>query len=233
MIGKFAALIVITIVTDGIGDVVLAGAEGWGLSAGAASVVAGGAEAAVFTTLNQIFIDEDHSFGHIVFDFAANWAMFGMMRRFAAFAKAAELSKFTAVTGQTVLMVGTTLARAELEKEIKDGRNLNKEELKQLAIQGIIMAIALHAISPKLKPLFTDLENASFTWATKLRLNNKTLPSLQAHAEALNGAKDLKVAQDYVATEKAWVEERLALLDRSAHRPRRRSRGPRTASRPG
>jgi hypothetical protein len=40
-----------------------------------------------------IFLDSDHSFGHIVYEFGANWAMFGVMQRFQAFAEVAELSK--------------------------------------------------------------------------------------------------------------------------------------------
>src|SRR5262249_6420423 len=123
------------------------------------------------------------------------------------------LGKFVAITGQTVLMAGMTFARADLEKYLKDGRHLNKEEIAQIAVQGIIMAIAMHAIAPKFKPLFADLEASSYTFATKLRASNSEQGVLAAKAEALKGTRDLKPAQDYIAEERKWVEERLALLD--------------------
>jgi adenosine deaminase len=214
MVGKFAALIVITIVTDGLGDIVLAGAEGWGLSAGAASLVAGGAEAAAFTTLNQIFLDDDHGIGHIALDFVMNVGMFSAMRRFALFAKTAELSKAALVTRQTLLMAGMTIARAELEKVVSSGRLLDRGEIAQIAVQGIIQAIAMHAIAPTVKPmLFGELENSAYAWATQLRANNATQKALTAESKTLAGAKDLAAAQAYVAQERAWVAERLALLD--------------------
>lgn len=217
MIGKFAALIVITIVTDGLGDIVLAGAEGWGLSSGAAAVVAGGAEAAVFTTLSQIFLDDDHGLGHIALDFVGNWVMFGAMRRFAMFAKTAELTKFATITGQTVLMAGMTFARAELDRLVQDGRLLTRGEVAQIAVQGVIQAIAMHAIAPTVKEhLFGDLENSAYTWATRLRANNANLEALKIQLETLKGAKDLAAAQTYIANERAWVQERMALLDEIA-----------------
>lgn len=217
MVGKFAAMIVITIVTDGLGDIVLAGAEGWGLAAGTARLVAGGAEAIAFTTLSQIFLDDDHGFGHIAFDLGANLVMFGAMRRFALFAETAKLSKGVATTGQTVLMAGLTLARAELEKAITDGRVLDRGEITELAVQGIIQAIAMHAIAPTVKEkLFGGLEGSAYEFMSNLRANNATWESLKLDANALKSAKDLAKAQAYIAKERAWIQERLAVLDEIA-----------------
>ena len=213
LIGKLVMLLVITVVTAGVGDLVAAGAAGWELSAGTTALAVGGAEAATFTALNQVFLDDNHSFGHVVYEFGANWAMFGVMRRFQAFAEVAELSKVKAVGGSTLIMAASTYAKADLDKVIHDGHHLNSEEIKQIALQGMAMAIAMHAIAPLTKPAFAELEGGAYSFAARIKANNRTRNALAAQAEGLKGTRDFKQAQEYVANEKAWLEEKLKLLD--------------------
>ncbi len=213
LIGEFVAIIAITIVTAGVGDLVAAGAAGWELSAGSTALLAGGAEAATFTMLSQIFLDSDHSFGHIAYEFASNWALFGVLRRFQAFAEVAKLSKVEAVGGNVLLLAATTYAKADLDKYIKEGRHLNADEVKQVALQGMAMAIAMHAIAPAIKPMFSELEGSAYAFASKLKANNRAQEALRASAEALKGSRDFGQAKDYVTKEKAWLEERLKILD--------------------
>jgi len=213
LIGKLVMLLVITVVTAGVGELVAAGAAGWELSAGATAVAVGGAEAATFTALNQVFLDSDHSFGHVVYEVGTNWAMFGVMRRFQAFAEIAELSKVKAVGGSTLIMAASTYAKADLDKYVHDGRHLDGAEIKQIALQGMAMAIAMHAIAPLTKPAFAELEGSAYSFAARIRANNRTRAALAIQAEGLKGTRDFKQAQDYVANEKAWLEDKLKILD--------------------
>lgn len=213
LIGKIVALLVITVVTMGVGDIVAAGALGWGLGAGSTAVLVGGAEALTFTLLSQIFLDNEHSLGHIAYEFSTNWALFGILRRFQAFAEVAKLGTVTKFGGQAILLGSMTFAKAELDVLIKEGRHLTKEEIKTIALQGIAMYIAMYAIAPMTKPLFADLESGAYAFSAKLKANNRTRAALETQAGALKGSKDFAAARDYVSAEKAWLEERLKILD--------------------
>ena len=213
IIGKVIAMLAITVVTVGVGDLVVAGAAGWELSAGATAAVAGGAEAVTFTVLSQVFLDDHHGAGHIGYELATNWAMFGVMRRFAIFAEVAKLGKISAIGGQTLILAATTYAKADLDKLIQEGRHLNNEEIQQIALQGMAMAIAMHAVAPMTKPLFAELEGSAYAFTSKLKANNVTQRALTTSAEALKGTRDFSAARKYVSTEKAWLEERLKILD--------------------
>ena len=213
LISEFVVVIAITVVTAGVGDLVVAGAAGWELSAGTTAVLAGGAEAATFTLLNQVFLDSDHSLGHVAYEFGTNWAMFGVMRRFQMFAEVAKLSKVTTMTGQTLLMAASTYAKADLDKYIKEGRHLNQDEVKQIALQGLAMAVAMHAIAPAMKPMWEELEGSTYKFASTLKANNRMRDTLQVKADVLKGTRDYASAIDYVTQERVWLEERVKILD--------------------
>ena len=225
LIGQLVVLVAITVVTAGVGDLVVAGAAGWELSAGATAVLAGGAEAATFTVLSQIFLDSDHSFGHVVYEFGTNWAMFGVMRRFQMFAEVAKLSKVSAVGGNVLILAATTFAKADLDKYIKEGRHLSSDEVKMIALQGMAMAIAMHAIAPMTKPLFAELEGSAYAFTSKLKANNRMQETLTVQTEALKGSRDFAQAQEYVGKEKAWLEERLRILDEVEAAAKKESEG--------
>jgi hypothetical protein len=212
LIGKLVAMLVITVITAGVGDIVLAGAVGWELSAGATAVLVGGAEAATFTVLSQVFLEEDHSLGHIAYEFGTNWAMFGALRRFAMFAEVAELGVVAKYGGQAVLLGALTFAKADLDTYIRHGRHLTREEAKTIALQGVAMYIAMHAVAPLAKPLFAELEGSAYAFTSKLRANNRTQQALKATIEALKGTRDFKTAREYVAAERAWLEERIGII---------------------
>ena len=213
MISEFVVVIAITIVTAGVGDLVAAGAVGWELSAGSTALLVGGAEAATFTLLSQVFLDSDHSFGHVVYEFGSNWAMFGVMRRFQAFAEVAELSKATQVAGSTLIMAASTFAKADLDVYIKEGRHLSAEEVKAIALQGMAMAIAMHAIAPKMKPMWQDLEGSAYKFGTELAANNRMGETLKVKAELLKGTKDYVGATEYLTQEAQWLKQRVEVLD--------------------
>jgi len=213
IIGKVIAMLAITVITVGVGDLVVAGAVGWELGAGATAVAAGGAEAVTFTLLSQVFLDDQHGVSHIGYELATNWAMFGVMRRFAIFAEVAKLGKISAIGGQTLILAATTYAKADLDKLIQEGRHLNSDEIQQLALQGMAMAIAMHAVAPAAKPMFAELEGSAYAFTSKLKANNVTQRALTTSAEALQGSRDFSAAKKYVSQEKAWLEERLKILD--------------------
>jgi hypothetical protein len=87
------------------------------------------------------------------------------------------------------------------------------DESLAIALQGMAMAIAMHAIAPMTKPLFAELEGSAYAFTSKLKANNRMQEALSAQAEALQGARDFAQAQEHVAKEKRWLEERLRLLD--------------------
>lgn len=212
LVGKVLVLMAITVITMGVGDIILAGAAGWELSAGATAVVVGGAEAATFTLLSQIFLDSEHGLGHLAYEFATNWAMFGVLRRFQLFAEVAKLGKVANLGGSVLLLSATTYAKADLDKYIKEGRHLSGEEVKAIALQGMAMAVAMHAIAPITKPLFAELEGSAYAFTSRLRANNRTQATLRAQVESLRGSRDFGAAQDYVSQERAWLQDRLEIL---------------------
>lgn len=212
LISEFVVLIAITVVTVGVGELVAGAAAGWELSAGATAIVAGGAEAGTFTLLSQIFIDSDHNFGHVLYELATNWALFGLMRRFQMFAEVAKLGKVAAVGGNLLILAATTYAKADLDTYIREGRHLNADEVKMIALQGMAMAIAMHAIAPMSEPLFKELEDSGYAFAKGLKENNQRQGALSVQAEAIKGTRDFAQAQEYVAQETEWLEERVEIL---------------------
>ena len=80
----------------------------------------------------------------VVYEFMTNWAIFGVLRRFQMFAEIAKLSKVTAVGGNVLILAATTYAKADLDKCLHEGRHLNGEEIKLIALQGMAMAIAMN-----------------------------------------------------------------------------------------
>lgn len=218
LVGKLVALLVITIVTAGLGEVFAAGAVGLGLGTSTTALSTGGillvgaGEAAVFTALSQLLLDDNHDAGHIAFEFGANWLMFGALRKFAGFAEAAKLSAVVKGGGQLVLLESMTLAKAEIDKLVKTGKHLTRGEIGEIAVQALVMYIAMNAISKYTQPMFRPLEGAAYRFGTRLRTNNAEIGALRARAAALQGTKDLAAARKLVAAERAWLEERSAVL---------------------
>lgn len=110
-------------------------------------------------------------------------------------------------------MTATTFAKADLDKYIASGKHLNADEVKMIALQGMAMAIAMHSIAPKTKAMMAELEGSAYAFGTKLRANNLRLKSLTAEAEMLATTKDFKLAQQHVNNEKAFLDERIKILD--------------------
>jgi hypothetical protein len=207
-IGKIVALLVITIVTMGVGELVIGAAGAYGLGTGATILAVGGAEAATFTLLSQIFLEKDHSIGHIAWEFASNWAMFGVLRRFSAFAEASKLGTAATMSGQAVILGAMSLAKEEIDKYARTGKHLTKEEIEQIAIQGLVMWIALNAAGRLAQPMLKQLEGVGHSLGTKIRAANKSGEGLKAMAEALHGQRDPAKALAYIEKERAWLEQK-------------------------
>jgi hypothetical protein len=46
---------------------------------------------------------------------------------------------------------------------------LNGDEVKHIALQGMAMAIAMHAIAPLTKPAFAELEGSAYSPAARIK----------------------------------------------------------------
>lgn len=198
LIGKIVAMLVITIVTMGVGEFVI--------GAGATLLTVSGAEALTFTVLSQILLETDHSAGHIAGELATNWLMFGAMRRFAAYGEAAKLSKVTAASGQAVLIGAMGLAKEEIEKYIKTGKHLTKAEIGGIALQSLIMFVALQGVGHLAKPIMTGLRAEGTMLALRRNAANRAGEGLKAMAEGLAGSRDTAKALKYIDAERTWLE---------------------------
>lgn len=206
LIGKIVAMLVITIITAGVGEFVAGAALGAELSAGATLVAVGGAEALTFTVLSQILIDTDHSAGHVAYELATNFAMFGALRRFAAFAEAAKLSKFTAATGQAVILGAMSLAKEEIATYVRKGRHLTREEIGQIALQSLVMFVALNGVGKLAEPILKNIRAEGTMLALRRNAANRAGEGLKTMQEALIGSKDPAQALKYIEAERNWMQ---------------------------
>ena len=206
LIGKIVAMLVITIVTAGVGEFVAGFAAGAELSTGATLVAVSGAEAISFTLLSQVLLETNHSAGHIAWELATNWLMFGAMRRFALYAEAAKLGKVTAASAQAVLIGAMGLAKEEIEKYVKTGKHLTREEMGQIALQSLIMFVALQGVGRLAKPILTGLRAEGTMLALRRNAANRAGAGLKAMAQGLVGSRDVAKALEYIDAERAWLE---------------------------
>jgi hypothetical protein len=206
LIGKIVAMLVITIVTAGVGEFAIGFAAGAELSTGATLVAVSGAEAVTFTLLSQIFLDTNHSAGHIAWELATNWVMFAAMRRFALAAEAAKLSKVTSATVQAVLMGAMGLAKEEIEKYVKTGKHLTKEEISQIAVQSLITFVVQQRLSKFVEPILTGVRARGTMLGLRINAANRAGVGLKAMAKGLVGSRDVAKALEYIQAERTWLE---------------------------
>ncbi len=206
MIGKLVALLVITIVTMGVGEFVAGAALGAELSTGATLVAVGGAEAITMTVLSQILLDTDHSAGHVAWELATNFAMFSALRRFSAFAEVAKLGKVTAATGQAVLLGAMGLAKEEIAKYARTGKHLTREEIGQIALQSLVMFVALNGVGKLAEPILKGIKAEGTMLALRRNATNRAGEGLKGMQAALAGSKDPAKALQYIEAERAWLE---------------------------
>ena len=206
MIGKIVALLVITVVTMGVGEFVAGAALGAELSTGATLVAIGGAEAVTMTVLSQILLDTDHSASHVAWELATNFAMFSALRRFSAFAEVAKLGKVTAATGQAVLLGAMGLAREEIAKYARTGKHLTREEIGQIALESLVMFVALNGVGKLAEPILKGIKAQGTMLALRRNAANRAGEGLKGMQAALAGSKDPAKALKYIEAERAWLE---------------------------
>lgn len=205
-IGKIVAMLVITVVTAGVGEFIAGAALGAELSTGATLVAVGSAEAFTFTLLSQVLLDTDHSAGHVAYEFAANIAMFGALRRFAAFGEAAKLSRITAATGQAVLLSAMGLAKEEIALYVTKGKHLTREEIGQIALQSLVMFVALNGVGKLAEPIMKTIKAEGTMLALRRNAANRAGEGLRTMQAALAGSKDPALALKYIEAERAWLD---------------------------
>jgi hypothetical protein len=213
MIGKLVALLVITIVTMGVGEFVAGAALGAELSTGATLVAVGGAEAVTMTVLSQILLDTDHSAGHVAWELATNFAMFSALRRFSAFAEVAKLGKVTAATGQAVLLGAMGLAKEEIAKYARTGKHLTRDEIGQIALQSLVMFVALNGVGKLAEPMLKGIKAEGTMLALRRNAANRAGEGLKTMQEGLAGSKDPTKALQYIEAERAWLELKIKAYD--------------------
>jgi hypothetical protein len=206
LVGKIVAMLVITIVTAGVGEFVAGAALGAELSAGATLVAVGGAEALTFTALSQIMLDTNHSAGHIAYELATNFAMFAAMRRFAAFSEAAKLGTFTASTGQAVLLGAMGLAKEEIAKLVTTGKHLTRDEIGQIALQSLVMFVALNGVGRLAQPILAEVKAGGEMFTLRRNAANRAAGGLKEMQAGLAGSKDPAKALEYIEAERKWLD---------------------------
>ena len=199
-------MLVITIITAGVGEFAAGVAAGYELSTGAALVTVGGAEAVTFTTLSQILLEENHSAGHIAWELATNFAMFTAMRRFSAYAEAAKISKFAAAGGQAVLLGAMGLAKEEIAKYATTGKHLTREEIGKIAVQSLVMFVALQGVGHLAQPIMTGIKAEGTMLGLRLNAANRAAKGLKEMQQALLGSKDPVKALEYLDAERTWLD---------------------------
>lgn len=219
IIGRLAVVLAITVVTAGVGDLVAGAAVGWGLGTAGKVAVVATAEAVTSTVLTQVLLDDNHEGSHIVYEFGANLVTAGATRGFGEIAALKQLGKLPAIGGSVVIIAATTFAKAELDAQIANGRSLTRAEIRQVALEALVVAVATHAISPALRPLSARLEGAGFTFgvnralASKIAAHDAAQLVLAGKARQLHDTRSASDALDYLTRERLWIEERIQILD--------------------
>ncbi|HKE74207.1 MAG TPA: hypothetical protein VKB57_11365 [Acidimicrobiales bacterium] len=217
LIGKIVAMLVITVVTMGVGEFV-AGWVGADLAAGAALsgralLAVGGAEALTMTALSQLVLDTDHSAGHVAWEFATNFAMFSALRKFSAFAELRKLGLIGTASGQFVLLEAMGLAKDEIAKYARTGKHLTMEEIGQITVQSLVMFVALNGVGRLAQPILKGVRGSGIKFGTARAAANRAAGSVKAMNKALMGSKDLNKALEYIKAERAWVELKIKAYD--------------------
>jgi hypothetical protein len=205
-IGKIVALLVISVVTFGVGEFVAGWAVGAELAAGARLAAVGASTSVTFTVLNQIFIDTDHSAGHIAWELATNFAMFWGLSKFTAFAEAAKLSKISAATSQAVLLGAMGLAKEEIAKYAKTGKHLTRAEVGEIALQSLIMFVALNGVGKLAEPIMKNIKAEGTMLGLRRNAANRAGEGLKTMQAALAGSKDPAQALAYIEAERNWLQ---------------------------
>lgn len=225
LIGKLAALIAITIITSGMGNVAAMAMLGATESTIAAVATGAVVEAAASTALSQALIDDNHDAGHIAYEAGANLVLAGAGRIFNEIAAARNVGKLKTISGALLTTTALGFVKAELDAYLKHGRPMNADELGQFALQAVATAVATHAIAPKVQPLFDAVEGAAYSRALKARIHasDGVRQWLVSRVQRLPENPSEADVIDYATREVAWANDRLKILDEieaiAAHDP--------------
>jgi hypothetical protein len=105
----------------------------------------------------------------------------------------------------------------------KDGVEPRKNSVEP-GRESQVRPLDVVTIAPLTKPAFAELEGGAYSFAARIKANNRTRNALAIQAEGLKGTRDFKQAQDYVAAEKAWLVEKLKLLDETEAQGKKRNK---------
>ena len=188
IIGQLVALLAITVATMGAGVAVggFVGAGGLGWSAGATTAAVVTAEAFTFTVLNTIILEEDATLKGATKEFAYNLLLFGTLRKFTSLFRAtgfggaiekggkyARVATGVEMAGQAIIIGAAEYARAAIKKYEEKGETLSKEEIKHIALNSIVMFVAISILGRVSRPILAKLEGKGRVLGQKIRLANE------------------------------------------------------------
>ena len=221
-IAQIVGLLVITVITMGAGAVATGAATALQLGSWGTLALVAGTEAVVFTTMYVALFEKDPTVGGFAGELAFNFALFGVLRKFSMMMEAAKLAAPLKAVGQhagaAVILGGSQLAREEIVKLVKEGKHLTDEEIKQIAVQGVLMYVAMYGAGKLAAPMLQKLEASTAALGTKIRAANKAAASVKVMSEAIEGGKKLTPEQalDYIQKERAWLEAKQSAYDELA-----------------
>lgn len=200
------------------GGAAAASGELTGTAATAAFVGGTVAEATTFTILNTLLLDPDPTLKGFFGDLAWNLALFGLLRKMSMMYRGLSMVKAAAAAGKTTLVAAgemgmawatlniTAIARAEIEKQLKEKKHLTKEDIAKILLQSTAMFVGMAVASRVAEPLMKELAASGSTMGVRLRLINAQRVRLNALAEATAAGGDLAQARQIITLDRAELQ---------------------------
>jgi hypothetical protein len=222
-VADIAIMIGLTLATSGVGAAAAGAARGLGMGRTAAQLVNVATQSVAMATLRTMLYHDSFSsaFGS---ELLTNFAGLAALRGVAAGLSKIKLGKSLAVlkqgtgawkyvahgtelTIEAVTQAGIQFAAAQADSIVRQGRTLNDDELKMLAIQGIGMFVG-NAIAHRLANPALDAIGA---YAAKIGAPYRRAQVRQL-AEQVGHTGDVETSKQLIREERALVAEELAVL---------------------
>jgi hypothetical protein len=229
LIVKIAAIVGIALVSLGVGAAVEGAALGYGMSTTTAFVAGAATEAALFTALDAATFGRDDYASTFMSEFGVNLATFGLLRAWGRTSRrltkledagdATRLHRYVhggvEITGQALIIAGTTYAHIQLESLREEGRTLSLEEMKAMARKGMAMFFAV-AVLGRLTGLQDRLRDLGFRGGAHAR----EVADVRALARRVEKTGDPDLALELLRRDRKLLE-----IELEARRARARDAG--------
>jgi hypothetical protein len=229
-VADIAIMIGLTLTTSGLGAAAGGAARGLGMGRTAAQLVNVATQSVAMATLRTMLYHDSFSsaFGsELLTNFAGLAALRGVAMGLSKlkFGKSLAILKQgegawkyiahgTELTIEAATQAGIQFAIAEAESIVRQGRTLNDDELKMLAIQGIGMFVG-NAIAHRLA---TPALDALGAYAARIGAPYRRA-QVRRLADRVARTGDPQASKELIRAERALVAEELALLQRIANDP--------------